>query len=98
MRGISANLAQHMGRIAALSSASLQPALLLEESQHLLQQKVFGLPFYETGAEFGEHRSIKPGIGEFQAEKVLDLDPSTHRICRLPIGQVLDKLQHDDQS
>src|SRR6266700_5467539 len=90
----SADLGQHMGGISPLSSSCLQPAFLPEQGEHFLQQELFCILLYQTSPKFGEHRGVEPRIGEVQAQQIFPIDPSTHRICRLPIRQVLYKLHH----
>jgi hypothetical protein len=75
----------------------MPPAFLLKQREHFLQQELFSMPRYQTGAKFGQHRGVKSRLGEVQAQQIFPIDPSTHHIGRLPIRQVLQKLQHGDQ-
>ncbi|MFL5665310.1 MAG: tetratricopeptide repeat protein [Ktedonobacteraceae bacterium] len=43
----------------------------MKQHEHLFQQAVFRMLADETSAKFGEHRSIKSWISEFQAEPLL---------------------------
>ena len=48
-------------------------------------------------AELGKPAEVKAGIGQFEPERILPVDPGAHRICGLAIAQMLKELEHRDQ-
>jgi hypothetical protein len=47
---------------------------------------------HEAGAKFTQHRMIHPGVSQCEAEQVLPVDATAHRMGRLTVREVLGKL------
>jgi len=47
--------------------------------------------------ELAQHRAIEPVVAEFQAQRVLPVDPAAHRLGRLAIRQPFAELQEGRQ-
>ena len=87
-----------MGGIRALSSSSLEQAMRGSNLQHRVQQQPLGRSRDQTRAELAQHRAVEAGVGKWQAEQILPVDPATHHISRLPVRQLFCELQQGYQS
>jgi hypothetical protein len=86
-----------VGRVGALAPALAQQAAFPQTDKHQRQQP-FGLAIGDQPrAELGEHRGVEARVTQFKAQRVLPIQPSSHRVGGLPIGEALDELQHEHQ-
>ena len=76
---------------------AVPPPTLLKKRQHGVQQQLFGVPGNQACAEFGKDSVIKTGAARFQAQGILEVDASSHRIGGLTIGKSESLLHHGDQ-
>jgi hypothetical protein len=81
-----------MRRIATLLATGFEPASLLADLQKPIEQQRLLLVVYQTCTEFGHHGEIKTGIGQFQAQCIFPVNPLTHGIGCLPIGETFTLL------
>ena len=51
----------------------------------------------QPGSEFAEHRVIKAGVGQFQAQRVLPVDAGQDGMNGLTVGEILKELKDGDQ-
>nr|WTB09152.1 hypothetical protein OG546_36075 [Streptomyces antimycoticus] len=86
-----------VGGVGAGPAAGPQQALLVALREDGVQDLLFQAVGDQPVAELAEHREIKARIGQLEAEGVFPVDPATHRISGLPVGQTLCVLQHADQ-
>ena len=71
----------------------MPPAALLAVLEQDIQQDRGGLPSHQALTKLGEHRGIKAGISEVQAERVFPINAPSHRFSGLPVGESFHKLQ-----
>ena len=80
-----------VGGVGALAPAPVQQATFPQPIKH--ERQPLGLAIGEQPRpELGEHRGVKAGVGQLQAQGVLPVQPSPHRVGGLPVGEALDKL------
>jgi hypothetical protein len=77
--------------ISALPATGLDQPQLGQSGQQHIQQRLFQPVVDQPLPESGQHRVIKPRIGQLQTERVFPVDPGPHRISGLPISQVLKR-------
>jgi len=70
----------------------------LQLPQQRLQEQVLCSPLDETRAELAQHRRIKSGIGQLQAERIFPIAPPADGIRGLTIRQAFGTLQHQLES
>ncbi len=87
-----------MRRVAALTLTFLEPASFFEQSQHGIQQHLFGSPLNEAFAKVREQGKVEPRISQFQSQSILPIDAPSHRIRRLSIREFFHELHDGDQS
>jgi hypothetical protein len=86
-----------VGRVGALTPALAQQAAFPQPIKQQRQQPL-GLAIGEQSrAELGEHRGVKARVRQVKAQRVLPVQPCSHRVGGLPIGEALDELQHQHQ-
>jgi hypothetical protein len=91
---------EHRGRVGALRAARAalpEPAASAHLLSHEVEQALLGSASDQTGANLGEHGVVAARVAQVQAARVLPIQPTAHRICRLPVRPVLQDLQHRDQ-
>ena len=87
-----------MSGVGALLAARLDQAALAQVLQHDLEQVLIVFSGKQARSELTENGKVKARILKLQAQGVLQVDPTAHRLGRLPVGQVLEELKHGDQS
>src|SRR3982751_360051 len=85
------------GARSALPTACLQQAALTIPRQQGLAQALLEAARDQAGAELAKHGEVKPGISQFQTERILPVDPTPDRIGCLPVRQTLGELQDRHQ-
>ena len=81
-----------MGGVGPLAPAPVQQATLPQPSKQQPQQPL-GLAIGEQPrAELGEHRGIQARVTKVEAQRVLPVQPCSHRVGGLPVGAALDEL------
>jgi hypothetical protein len=88
---------QHMRAVSALLAPSLDQAARLEPLKHGVQQQVLRLPRDQASAELGQHAEVEPRVGELKPERELPVDPGAHRVGRLAVAEMFEKLEDCDQ-
>src|SRR6266700_454325 len=83
-----------MGRVGALPSSGFEPSTLPAPLQEQIQQTLFGIASHQPRPKFGEHRMIKAGVNQFQAECIFPSEPIAYGVSSLAICQVLHKLKY----
>jgi hypothetical protein len=86
-----------VGGVGALAPAPLQQATLAQPIKHEPQQPLSLAIGEQPRAELGEHRGVKAGVVQVKAQCVLPVQPCSHRVGGLPVGEALDELQHQHQ-
>ena len=69
--------------------------------QEGVEELQFGLAVDQAGAELAEHGVVEAGIGKFQGEGVLPVDPPADGVGGLAVGEAFDVLEnanHGDPS
>jgi hypothetical protein len=89
---------QDMGAVGALLASRSDQTAGLETLKHCVQQQMLRLASDKAGPEFGQHTEVEPGIGQFEAQGVLPVDPRTDSVGGLPITEVLEELEDRDQT
>jgi hypothetical protein len=79
---------------ATRTPTGLDQAPLSQVPQQCVEQEPFSLAFNQTRAKLAQDCVVEARIGQRQAECILPVDPSAHRVSGLPIGQALHVLQH----
>src|SRR4051812_28878772 len=92
-----ADRGQDMSGVGALLATRLDQAALAQVLQHDLEQVLIASSGKQTGSELAQHGEVEARIAKLQAEGILQVDPTAHRLGRLPIGQVLEELKDGDQ-
>jgi hypothetical protein len=81
-----------VGGVGALAPAPVQQATFPQPIKHERQQPL-GLAIGEQPRpELGEHRGIEARVTKVEAQRVLPVQPCSHRVGGLPVGEALDKL------
>ena len=92
-----ADSGQDMGGIRALAAASFEPTPRATRLQEGLEESFLRAALEQARAELAEHGGIEAGIGEFEAEEVLPVDPGADGVGGRAIGQLLDELEDGHQ-
>ncbi len=88
---------QHVCAVGALLAASLDQTTMFEPLEHLVEQKVLCPARHQAGAEIAQNTEVEPRIGQFEPKGVLPVDAGPHGIGRLPVTELLEKLQYSHQ-
>jgi len=80
-----------VGGVGALAPAPVQQATFPQPIKH--ERQPLGLAIGEQPRpELGEHRGIEARVTKVEAQRVLPVQPCSHRVGGLPVGEALDKL------
>ena len=88
---------QHMGAVGPLLAARLDQATGLEALEHPVEQQMLGVAGHQPRPELGQHAEVETRVGQLEPERVLPVDAGAHRVGRLPVAEVLKKLEDRDQ-
>ena len=88
---------QHMGAVGPLLAARLDQATGLEALEHPVEQQMLRVAGHQPRPELGQHAEVEAGVGQLEPKRVLPVDPGAHRVGRLPVAEVLKKLEDRDQ-
>jgi len=86
-----------VGGVGALAPAPVQQATLPQPIKQERQQPLSLAIGEQPRAELGEHRGIEARIIQVEAQRVLPVQPCSHRVGGLAVGEALDELQHQHQ-
>ena len=81
-----------VGGVGALAPTLAQQVTLTQPRQHERQQPLGLAIGQQPRAEFGEHRGVKARVVQGKAQRVLPVQPCSHRVGGLPVGEALDEL------
>jgi hypothetical protein len=91
------DLPEHHGRVSALAPARCHQVGLGQPVEHGVEhQRLRGARCGQPGPKLAQHRGVKALVLKLQPQQVLPIQPQTHRISGLPVGQPLHVLQHAD--
>src|SRR5262249_15173507 len=76
----------------------LDPATLAAKIQEPVERAALRSLSQQTAPELGEHREVKPGISQLQAEDIFPINVGAHGVRCLPISQSLRILHESHQS
>jgi hypothetical protein len=86
-----------VGGVGALAPTPLQQATLAQPIKQERQQPLSLAIGEQPRAELGEHRGIEARVTKIEAQRVLPVQPCSHRVGGLPVGEALDELQYQHQ-
>jgi hypothetical protein len=86
-----------VGGVGALAPAPVQQATLAQPIKYERQQPLSLAIGEQPRAELGEHRGIEARVTKVEAQRVLPIQPCSHRVGGLPVGEALDELQYQHQ-
>jgi hypothetical protein len=75
----------------------VQQATLTQPVQHQRQQPLGLAVGQQPRAELGEHRGVNARVTKVEAQRVLPVQPPSHRVGGLPVGEALEELQRQHQ-
>ncbi len=85
-----------MGGVGAHPATRPDQPGSLQPLQHHAQQRIRPTRHSQPGAKLAQHRVVEAGVLQLQAQGVLPGDPVRNRLCRVPVGEVVQELQDRD--
>ena len=82
-----AHISQHVRRVGTLSSTGLDQIPFSQVTQKRVEQESFSVALQSNASGTRSEPYDETGIGQRQAECILPVYPSPHRVGGLPIGQ-----------
>ncbi len=88
---------QHVRRVGALPAARLEPATCAGLVEHEIEGPPLSLPLHQPGTQLAQDGVVAARVGDLQAERILPIQPTPHRVRCLTIRPAFQVLQHRHQ-
>ncbi len=84
--------AQRYGVLVIIDTL-LKIAKLFSYAEEGVEPQAFGLPGDQPGPELAQHGMAEARVGQLEAQRIVPVDATAHRVGLLAVGQALGKLQ-----